>query len=200
MFPPRGKKKKELQIDWSHLYTRLNIFIVLMLWLMFFSEAISFAVLMQIVNAAVIVDPSVKQVIVRACDQFCTCSFAMENSIESCSKKHEALGFHLDSNGVAGNMTFPSNGSANENKRSYTGVSCLNPWQWAHQKSHSTSCNWHPLRHAAMVTIESSAARDRLLYPSLGHEGDNFIPVDSIQSSSTGTPAKRQKTDLPNVS
>ncbi|XP_031282528.1 tRNA-specific adenosine deaminase TAD3 [Pistacia vera] len=153
----------------------------------------------SIVNAAVIVDPLVKQVIVSACDQVCTCSFATENSIESCSKKHEALGFHPDSNGVAGNMTLPSNVSVNENKQSYTSVSCLNPWQWAHQKSHSTSCNWHPLRHAAMVAIESSALRDRSLYPSVGHGGDNSIPLDSTQSSSTGTPAKRHKTDLPNI-
>lgn len=155
---------------------------------------------MQIVNAAVIVDPSVKQVIASACDQVCSCSFSMTNSMESCSKNHEGLSIHPGSNGVVGSIALPSNGSDNENKGSYAGVSCLNPWQWAHQKSHSNSCNWHPLRHAAMVAIESSAAQDRRLYPNVRHEGDNSIPVDGIQSSSTGVPAKRQKTDLPNVS
>ncbi|KAJ0086992.1 hypothetical protein Patl1_06849 [Pistacia atlantica] len=34
----------------------------------------------SIVNAAVIADPLVKQVIVSACDRVCTCSFATENS------------------------------------------------------------------------------------------------------------------------
>lgn len=61
---------------------------------------------MQIVNAAVIVDPSVKQVIATACDQICCCSISTEqNSLESCSE----LSFDLSSNGESNRTSLSPN-------------------------------------------------------------------------------------------
>ena len=58
----------------------------------------------------------------------------------------------------------------------------------------------HPLRHAAIVAIEYSAAKDRHLFPDSGHTGGSSTQMDHMQSSSTGSPAKRQKTVLDIVS
>lgn len=154
----------------------------------------------SIVNAAVIVDPSIKQEIASACDQICCCSISTEkNSLESCSEQPEVLSSDLFSNGESNHTSLPPNDFPSETRKSYSGVSCLNPWQWAQENSHTTSCYWHPLRHAAMAAIQSSAARDRLLFPGMGHEGDKPNGVHNIQPTSIGTPAKRQKTDLANV-
>lgn len=163
------------------------------------TEATSFSA-MQIVNAAVIVDPSIKQEIASACDQICCCSISTEkNSLESCSEQPEVLSSDLFSNGESNHTSLPPNDFPSETRKSYSGVSCLNPWQWAQENSHTTSCYWHPLRHAAIAAIQSSAARDRLLFPGMGHEGDKPNGVHNIQPTSIGTPAKRQKTDLANV-
>lgn len=154
----------------------------------------------SIVNAAVIVDPSIKQEIASACDQICCCSISTEkNSLESCSEQPEVLSSDLFSNGESNHTSLPPNDFPSETRKSYSGVSCLNPWQWAQENSHTTSCYWHPLRHAAIAAIQSSAARDRLLFPGMGHEGDKPNGVHNIQPTSIGTPAKRQKTDLANV-
>lgn len=163
------------------------------------TEATSFSA-MQIVNAAVIVDPSIKQEIASACDQICCCSISTEkNSLESCSEQPEVLSSDLFSNGESNHTSLPPNDFPSETRKSYSGVSCLNPWRWAQENSHTTSCYWHPLRHAAMAAIQSSAARDRLLFPGMGHEGDKPNGVHNIQPTSIGTPAKRQKTDHANV-
>ncbi|KAL5778528.1 hypothetical protein ACOSQ2_009265 [Xanthoceras sorbifolium] len=150
-----------------------------------------------IVNAAVIVDPSVNQIIASACDQTCSLySSNAESCIGNCTKQLEVYGSHPDSSVVVNHANLSSNSSHDEPKQRRIGASCLNPWQWAQQKLHTTSSSWHPLQHAAMVAIESSAARDRHLYPGL--DGDKPYGVDSIQSSSTSTPTKRQKTDSTN--
>ncbi|KAL1298857.1 hypothetical protein AAHE18_18G063200 [Arachis hypogaea] len=52
----------------------------------------------------------------------------------------------------------------------------------------------HPLRHAAMVAVESSAARDRYLFPSEENNGEKPLELDHENPSSTSSPAKRQKT------
>ncbi|KAH9778496.1 tRNA-specific adenosine deaminase TAD3 [Citrus sinensis] len=141
----------------------------------------------SIVNAAVIVDPSIKQEIASACDQICCCSISTEkNSLESCSEQPEVLSSDLFSNGESNHTSLPPNDFPSETRKSYSGVSCLNPWQWAQENSHTTSCYWHPLRHAAMAAIQSSAARDRLLFPGMGHEGDKPNGVHTIQPTSIG--------------
>ncbi|KAA8544564.1 hypothetical protein F0562_022576 [Nyssa sinensis] len=120
----------------------------------------------QVVNAAVIVDPSTKQVIASACDQVHFWNTPTNKTSVETSFFEQPEAFISDpvANGVE-----------------------------------SPSCSWHPLRHAAIVAIEYSAARDRRLFPVVGHIGDNSIQVNSVQSSATGSPAKRQKTDLKNV-
>lgn len=154
-----------------------------------------------VVNAAVIVDPLVKQVITTACDQTCS-SYSPTNKITletSCCEKLEAFISHSDSDGVLNHQTVHSNSFQDKSKQLCTGVSCLYPWQWADQQSDMSSCYWHPLRHAAIVAIESSAARDRYLFPSLGKIQDKSFEMDNMQSSSAGSPAKRQKTNSTNV-
>lgn len=156
----------------------------------------------QVVNAAVIVDPSVKQVIATACDQ--TCSWyapANKTTLETyCFKKPEASVSHSESDGVLSYETPHSNSLPNYSKQLYTGVCCLYPWRWAEQQSDTNSCSWHPLRHAAIVAIESSAAMDIHLFPSLGKIQDKYGEMDHTQSSSAGSPAKRRKTHSTNVS
>ncbi|KAF3440952.1 hypothetical protein FNV43_RR19238 [Rhamnella rubrinervis] len=155
----------------------------------------------SVVNAAVIVDPSAKLVIASACDQIRswhtpTDEFILETSS---SKQPEAFASRTDSNGVISCKTICSDGFSGDSKRLYTGVSCLHPWQWAEQQTHMSSCYWHPLRHAAIVAIETSAARDIHLFPSSGDIQDKSVDMNSMQLSSTGSPAKRQKTNFTNV-
>lgn len=137
----------------------------------------------RVVNAAVIVDPSSKQVIASACDQVVSLHTCTEWASEETS---------CFANGVGSHESLVSNGCPNEPKQLYSGVSCLHPWNWAEQHLlHACSSNWHPLRHAAIVAIEHSAARDRCLFPSSGGH--------IMQSSFPGAPAKRQKTTLSSV-
>uniref|UniRef100_A0A803QJI0 CMP/dCMP-type deaminase domain-containing protein n=1 Tax=Cannabis sativa TaxID=3483 RepID=A0A803QJI0_CANSA len=154
----------------------------------------------SVVNAAVIVDPSVKQVIATAHDQvFSWDATANKITLETnCLRKRETLDLSTDSEGMESHKTLPSTCFQDETKQLYTGVSCFYPWGWAEQQPvHSSGC-WHPLRHAAMVAIESSAARDRLLFPSSGEIQDDSIDVDS-RKYSTGSPAKKQKTNIQKI-
>ncbi|GAV59831.1 dCMP_cyt_deam_1 domain-containing protein, partial [Cephalotus follicularis] len=156
----------------------------------------------SIVNSAVIVDPSAKQIIASAYDQV----FSRHNPTNkisngsSCFRQPEVTSSLTGSNGVASQVNLLSNGSPDESKQLCIGASCLNPWLWVEEQLHdSTSVYWHPLRHAALIAIESSAARDRNLFPCSGPNGDKFSEVDHEQSSSRGSPAKRQKTNLIHV-
>uniref|UniRef100_A0A5B7BAP9 Putative inactive tRNA-specific adenosine deaminase-like protein 3 isoform X1 n=1 Tax=Davidia involucrata TaxID=16924 RepID=A0A5B7BAP9_DAVIN len=155
----------------------------------------------QIVNAAVIVDPSTKQVIASVCDQVHSWNTPINKTSMETSFFEQAETFtsHPVDSGVECHRTSLSNCSSDEPKWLYTGVSCLYPWQWAEKQLHTATCSWHPLRHAAIVAIECSAARDRHLFPGVGHVGDKSIQVDHIQSFATGSPVKRQKTNLTNV-
>ena len=152
---------------------------------------------MQVVNAAVIIDPSVKEVIATACDQNCSWyTPASKTTLETdFSKKTEASVSQSQSDGVLSYETPHSNSLP-----LYTGVYCLYPWRWAEQQPDTDSCSWHPLRHAAIVAIESSAARDINLFPSSGKVQDTFAETGYTQSSSVGSPSKRQKTHSTKVS
>ncbi|GLT57597.1 hypothetical protein SLA2020_305580 [Shorea laevis] len=138
----------------------------------------------SIVNAAVIVDPSAKQIIASACDQVSMwCNPPSETSIERSNfKQSEVVTLHADSNGVARDVTLSSNGLS-INQQSFATISCLNPWEWPQQLLNTSSCYWHPLRHAAIVAIEASAARDRHLFPGLGNNGDKAYEFDNDHSS-----------------
>ncbi|KAK9270783.1 hypothetical protein L1049_026367 [Liquidambar formosana] len=155
----------------------------------------------RVVNAAVIVDPSVKQVIASACDQIFSWYTPTNKTCggTSCFEHPKAFNYPV-AGGVGSHETLVSNGSLDEAKRLCSGVSCLYPWQWAERQLHTRGCcNWNPLRHAAIVAIEYSADRDRRLFPGLGHIIDTSIEMDHMQSSSASAPAKRQKTTLSNV-
>jgi len=65
-------------------------------------------------------------------------------------------------------------------------------------ESHS-SYYCHPLRHAAIVAIESSAARDRRLFPNNESSREKYLELDH-ESPSTSSPLKRQKTVSATVS
>ncbi|XAR62759.1 tRNA(adenine(34)) deaminase [Bertholletia excelsa] len=155
----------------------------------------------EVVNAAVIVDPSTKEVIARACDQVCSQNAPGNetNAKTCCFNQQEA--FASKASVVAGecNTNLLSQSSCDESVdslQSCATVSCLYPWKWMDQKSHTCFC--HPLRHAALVAIECSAARDRHLFPGVGDAGSNSAQLDD-ERSSIGSPAKRQKTKFDNV-
>ncbi|XP_009611066.1 tRNA-specific adenosine deaminase TAD3 isoform X1 [Nicotiana tomentosiformis] len=140
----------------------------------------------QVVNAAVIVDPSTKQVIASACDQvISSASPANEVSKEgSCSDYPE----NLNSSNLENQQTSLLDSSIGEFERVISNVACLHPWRWAVQSLSPNSGCWHPLRHAAIVVIEHSSARDRQLFPDYKLNGE-----DSIKEDCTLSPSKRQK-------
>ncbi|KAM3681507.1 hypothetical protein ACJW31_12G002700 [Castanea mollissima] len=152
----------------------------------------------SVTNAAVIVDPSVKQVIASARDEICSWNIPTNNQTSSFKQPDTCIS-HSNSNRIITHDTLPSNGSTSELKQLCTGASCLYPWRWSEQELYmpKSSC-WHPLRHAAIVAIESSAARDRQLFPDLGDNEDKSFELDHVHSS-TSSPAKRQKVNLENV-
>ncbi|KAK4425683.1 tRNA-specific adenosine deaminase TAD3 [Sesamum alatum] len=146
----------------------------------------------SVVNAAVIVDPSTRQVIASSCDQVLSCYASTENtSRESCSSNQAEGSTKVDATKVEKDPVLLVK-SSNEAKQSYKEVRCLHPWGWLEQQSHVGPDSWHPLRHAAIVAIEKSAARDRLLFPVNGQSAD-FAQEDYKVSSPADSPLKRQK-------
>lgn len=146
-------------------------------------------------------DPSVKRVISSACDQTGSWDTPAHKIVHetSCLKQPKAFNSNTDCQGTMRSCkTLHSNGLPDEKKQLYTHASCLFPWGWAEQQAHLGSCHWHPLRHAAIVAIESSAARDMHLFPSLS-EIDNPVDMANMQSTTMGSPAKRQKTNFEKV-
>ncbi|XP_011073442.1 probable inactive tRNA-specific adenosine deaminase-like protein 3 isoform X1 [Sesamum indicum] len=134
----------------------------------------------SVVNAAVIVDPSSRQVVASSCDQVLSCYAPRENTSKgSCS-----------SNQAEGSSEVVK--ASNEAKQSYKDVCCLHPWGWLEQQSQVGPDSWHPLRHAAIVAIENSAARDRLLFPVSGQSPD-FSQEDYKVFSPPHSSLKRQK-------
>lgn len=110
----------------------------------------------QVVNAAVIVDPSTKQVIASACDQVIS-SASLANEVSNEGSCSNYLG-NLEASNLENQHTSLLDSSIGEFKHITNNVACVHPWQWALQSS-------HPLRHAAIVAIEYSAARDLQLFP-----------------------------------
>lgn len=171
------------------IHTRLNIPELLMLH-------------GHVVNAAVIVDPSVKQVIASACDHHISsenASSSNANGETSFENWLKSISSHFDSSGSIIHGTLPSSSLLKTLKQSCSDVSCMYPLRWVNQPliHSSTSCCWHPLRHAAIAAIESSASRDRHLFPTLETMGDKSVEVEHMGPLTKL--AKRQKIDLENV-
>ncbi|XP_056162749.1 tRNA-specific adenosine deaminase TAD3-like isoform X1 [Syzygium oleosum] len=143
-----------------------------------------------VVNAAAIVDPLSNQVIARACDEVCswhTPKTEVGAEFSSSTKspadmtgwiKHE-LGLQRCSSGGPEQVA--------------TSISCLHPRWWVDEQTRRSSSFWHPLRHAVMVAIESSAARDRCLFPDVRYK-DEATKEECILSPAKSQ-AKRRKTD-----
>ncbi|XP_054816528.1 tRNA-specific adenosine deaminase TAD3 [Prosopis cineraria] len=155
-----------------------------------------------VVNAAVIVDPSAKQVISSACDEVYipnTCKDSCSTD-SCCLKKPELFSFHPIANKVGPNDPSNLNNPSNQPKPPHTGVACLYPWQWAEQQSLRPSLyKWHPLRHAAIVAIESSAVRDRCLFRSVSDIDEKCLVLDHEKTCWIASPPKRQRTIPDNV-
>ncbi|KAL3747254.1 hypothetical protein ACJRO7_016091 [Eucalyptus globulus] len=147
----------------------------------------------MVVNSAVTVDPLSNQVIARACDEVCSwqtpkteVGAECSSSTKSCAEmtgwiKHESC-----------LQRYPSGGA----EQVETSISCLRPRRWVDEQTGRSSSFWHLLRHAVMVAIESSAARDRLLFPDVRYKDgatvEEYIPAKSQ--------TKRRRTDGNDVS
>ncbi|KAJ0241127.1 Cytidine and deoxycytidylate deaminase domain-containing protein [Hirschfeldia incana] len=139
-----------------------------------------------LVNAAVIVDPSLRRIIASETDQ------VYPSSAPHDMTSAETISNHCQSIDRMSNVSSEIwlNGILEKLNGSLSTVACLNPWQWSLQP-HDIESQWHPLRHASMVAIESSSARDRNLFP---NSTDSYIP-DHSQLSDANCPAKKQKTN-----
>lgn len=130
-------------------------------------------------------DPSTGEIIARSCDQVVSRDDLTNNSsLESCCPNEPVSSIQYDAHEMKR--------SSYDDKQSYKNVACLHPWGWLEQQLPSVSDSWHPLRHAAIVAIENSAARDCHLFPSNGDAAD-FSHEEYKVSSPTGSPLKRQK-------
>ncbi|CAM9002802.1 unnamed protein product [Rhodiola kirilowii] len=146
----------------------------------------------QVCNAAVIVDPSVKQVITSATDEVFQWHDQTDKTRLHESSREQKSHHHVDFNGATSLTAL--NSTELNHTYDYEGVSCLHPLQWMKQhRSYSESTNWHPLRHAAIAAIEYSAARDRQLYPGPAQDIDGFVEMEQVQSAMEDSPLKRQK-------
>lgn len=129
-----------------------------------------------------IVDPSVRKIIASETDQ------VYPSSAPHDMTSAETISNHCQSVDRMSNVSSEIwlNGILEKLNGSLSTVACLNPWHWSLQ-SHDSDSQWHPLRHASMVAIDSSSARDRYLFPN---------STDShSQPSGAGCPAKKQKTN-----
>ncbi|CAH8297674.1 unnamed protein product [Eruca vesicaria subsp. sativa] len=144
-----------------------------------------------LVNAAVIVDPSVRRIIASETDQvYSSCGPCDMTTTEIISFNGTGESNHCQSIEKEANASSEIciNDILEKLNGSSSAVACLNPWQWSLQPDDADK--WHPLRHASIVAIESSAARDRYLFP---HSSESF-GMDHSQPSSADSPAKKQKT------
>ncbi|KAG2321674.1 hypothetical protein Bca52824_014887 [Brassica carinata] len=147
-----------------------------------------------LVNAAVIVDPSVWKITAGETDQVYPWSASDDmTSADTMPFKEREESNHCHSIDRVTNASSEIwlNGILEILNSSLSTVACLNPWQWSVQ-SHDSESQWHPLRHAFVVAIESSSARDRYLFP---NSTDSFIADHSQPALNADCPAKKQKTN-----
>ncbi|KAG9456043.1 hypothetical protein H6P81_000551 [Aristolochia fimbriata] len=155
----------------------------------------------QVVNAALIVDPSNRLVIASACDQTCLSPAASSKSMmesRSCTEEVGKSKVHFDVNEEENNEIVHLNG-CNSKSLLLDSVACLHPWFWTQSQIENSTCNsgsiypWHPLRHAAVVAIEKAAARDRDLFPLLEVSKGQSSLMDLLESPCLTSPSKKQK-------
>ncbi|KAK3438811.1 hypothetical protein EUGRSUZ_C03636 [Eucalyptus grandis] len=149
----------------------------------------------MVVHAAAIVDPLSNQVIARACDEVCSwqtpkteVGAECSSSTKSCAEmtgwiKHESCLQRCSSGGA---------------EQVETSISCLDPRQWVDEQTGRSSSFQHLLRHAVMVAIESSAARDRRLFPDVRYKDEATIEEYILSPAESQT--KRRRTDGNDVS
>ncbi|KAL1212494.1 tRNA-specific adenosine deaminase TAD3 [Cardamine amara subsp. amara] len=143
-----------------------------------------------LVNAAVIVDPSVRRIIASETDQVYASSAPRDMTMPF-KETEESIYCPSIDRVTNASSEICLNGILEKQNGPLSAVACLNPWQWILQPYETENCSqWHPLRHASMVAIESSSARDRNLFP---NSSESFGP-DHFQPSDTDSPAKKQKT------
>ncbi|KAI6668289.1 hypothetical protein NL676_019403 [Syzygium grande] len=126
-----------------------------------------------VVNAAAIVDPLSSQVIARACDEVC---YWHTPEIEVAAECSSSTNSPADMTGSIKHELCLQRCSSGGPEQVETSFSCLHP-------------RWWPLRHAAIVAIESSAAGDRCLFPDVRYEDE------ATQEDSSLSPAKSQAKD-----
>lgn len=149
-----------------------------------------------------IVDPSVRQIIASGTDRVYPSSAPYDMTTTETipfNGTGESTHCHSINREASASSEICLNGVLEKMNASSSTVACLNPWQWSLQPHDAEKCSqWHPLRHASMVAIESSAARDRYMFP---NSSESF-GIDHPQSSNTDSPAKKQKTssNIPDVS
>ncbi|CAL9068502.1 unnamed protein product [Musa banksii] len=159
---------------------------------------------LQVLNAAIIVDPISRQVIASANDQTCPWPTTYKTSARySCNDRCGVTIASHDSNlnGLQNSLEISvQNFQLDRCSDVCAGVSCLNPWGWTTQKQSSQSSSmkseskrtWHPLRHAALVAIENAAERDRQLFPGPGSSESQSTP-NGNPLCADNCPPKRQK-------
>ncbi|CAN8235558.1 unnamed protein product [Cochlearia groenlandica] len=142
-----------------------------------------------LVNAAVIVDPSVKRIIASETDQ--VYSSSVHRDMMHLKETGESVHCESINRVTNGSLEICFNNILEQQNGSLFTVACLNPWQWSLQPHDNEKCSqWHPLRHASIVAIESSSARDRYMFP---NSSESSGPDHSHPSSADST-AKKQKT------
>ncbi|GAB2273803.1 hypothetical protein Dimus_008578 [Dionaea muscipula] len=143
----------------------------------------------QVVNAAVIVDPCANEVISSARDHVYSCNTPKNDCIKTSSCQHaKSMAFHPFANGSSSFVELHSF----VDSQKFASISCLQPWEWYIGQPYSS--HWNPLRHAAMVAIEVSAARDMRLFPEIANNNEEEFTLREVLETSTASPSKKQKT------
>ncbi|XP_056159812.1 tRNA-specific adenosine deaminase TAD3-like [Syzygium oleosum] len=147
-----------------------------------------------VVNAAAIVDPLSNQVIGRACDEVCYWHTPETEVAAECSSSTKSP---ADMTGSIKHDLCLQRCSSGGPEQVETFVSCLHPRWCVDERTHRSSSFWHPLRHAAIVAIESSAVRDRRLFHDVRYEDE--VTQEECNLSPAKSQAKRQKNDVAEV-
>ncbi|KAL3747265.1 hypothetical protein ACJRO7_016100 [Eucalyptus globulus] len=149
----------------------------------------------MVVNSAVIVDPLSNQVIARACDEVCSRQTPKTEVGAECSSSTKSC---AEMTGWIKHESCLQRYSSGGGEQVETSISCLCPRRWVDEQTGRSSSFWHLLRHAVMVAIESSAARDRRLFPDVRYK--DGATVEEYILSPAKSQTKRRRTDGNDVS
>ncbi|CAM0912766.1 unnamed protein product [Alopecurus aequalis] len=153
--------------------------------------------LSEIGNAAIIVDPSSMQIISKAIDQTHQHDASLKRNRRVRVEADGALSLAETAEDNDSSLLLSSSHICNGLNME---VSCLNPWGWMkHMSSEQKTLPseggflWHPLRHAAIVSIENAAKRDRMLFHTSTSSTTKLKLIDNVQNCSDNAPAKSPK-------